>query len=283
MKYLIVSADDFGLVKSLNDGIIKSHEEGIVTSISVLPTGYAFDEAVGWLKSKGVRDIGVHLNLTAFSPVSPPHEIQTLVTDKGSFLKKYQLILRLISGLISLDEVHLELNRQIEKVREAGLDISHLDSHEHIHMLPPLLDIFIRLAKRHHVKAMRRLQVDMVLGNISPRKLYRNLVSLYFGRRTKLVLMSALLESPNHLYGFVNAGRMTEEVLLDILRRLPDGLTEIVCHPGFLSPELLKISNWHVNCEDELYALTSRRVKKTVEEEGINLTTYQEYIAKKPL
>ncbi len=277
MKHVVITADDFGLTRSLNDGIIKAYEEGIVTGVSILPTGFAFEEAIEWLKSNRIVDVGVHLSLTVFRPLTDTKEIATLVTKKGHFLKRYQFLLKFIIGRISLDEVYIELKRQLEKVRNAGLNIVHISSHEHIHMMPGILEIFARLAREYSIPAMRCLQSDKIVGEVSFGKLYRHLVSLLLGRRARIVLKDNRLLIPDHLYGFLNARRLTEKVLIEILNSLEDGLTEIVSHPGFLSPELLKTSRWHINCEDELYALTSRKARNRIDAIGAKLTTYQDY------
>lgn len=278
MKRLIVSADDFGLTRSINEGIIKAYREGIVTNLNCMPAGEAFEDARGLIGSLGLRDIGAHLSLTESAAVTEPRKIPTLVTKDNRFYKDHNAFLfKFIFGLIRQDEIYLELKGQLEKVRRLGVNITNLSSHEHIHMMPSILDIFIRLAGEYNIPSIRYPCGERI-RRFGAGGLYKHIIMSYFRQRTEKALEEKGIIYPEHFAGFFDSGRLTEDALSDMLTHLDDGVTELVCHPGFLGPEILSRYKWHANCEYELYALTSRRIKRIINENDIKLITYQDFL-----
>lgn len=282
MKQLIVAADDFGLTKSVNKGIVRSHEEGIVTSLNLLPSGEAFDDALKLAKEMGLDEAGAHLALTETASVAEPGSLPSLVDANGRFCRGHaQFLLKLFSGAINLDEVYVEWKAQLDKVGSSGIKITNLSSHEHIHMMPELLNIFIRLAKEYGIPAIRYPHKDRSSRPPNVKALCKKLALLYFEGNMCRTLNASGMASPEHFLGFLDSGNITEKVLLDIMANLEDDTTELVCHPGFLGPEVLERYTFHKNCEAELFALTSRRVKKLADEKRISLVSYSEYLSKK--
>ena len=156
MKQLIVNADDFGLHENINIGIIAGHVNGCITSTSLMAGGGAFEHAVYLAKASPQLGIGVHLTLVGCRPVSKPQEVPTLVDSNGLLPEKYPLFLRqFILGKVSLKDIHREFRAQVKKVLEAGLPITHLDSHQHMHVVPGIIDIAIEVANEFDIKAMR--------------------------------------------------------------------------------------------------------------------------------
>src|SRR3989338_4936855 len=116
MKYLIVSADDFGLTKSINEGIVKAYKEGIVTSLNLLPTGEAFEDALNLAKGLKLEDIGAHISLTETGPLTDPGLIPSLVTRGGRFYKNHnEFFLKFFLGAIDRDQVYVELKNQLDR------------------------------------------------------------------------------------------------------------------------------------------------------------------------
>ncbi len=269
MKYLIVNADDFGMSKGINEGIVKAVREGIVTSVSVLAAGGAFDDAVRLARANGIGDVGAHLSIT---------EIPNLALGKDA--KSLELFLaEFIFGRMREDDLRREFKAQIDRIRKAGFEITHLDSHEHIHLLPRMLRIFIGLARECSIPAIRLLREEKVIGPLTPGKAYRLFLSRNFTKEGERVMRNSGLFSPDHLLGFIDSGRLSEELLVKMLGSLEEGATELVAHPGFLDPQVLDDYRWHVNCEYELYALVSRRVRQAVEENNIKLISYKEALS----
>jgi predicted glycoside hydrolase/deacetylase ChbG (UPF0249 family) len=138
-------------------------------------------------------------------------------------------------------------------------------------MLPGFLEIFVRIAKEYGVPAIRYPHRETVMGKFSPRKAFRALILSFFEKDMERILGESGMRHADHFAGFLDSGRMTEDSLMALLRSMKDGVTELVCHPGFLGPEILDRYRFHINCEQELFALTSPRVKKLVTESGIRL------------
>lgn len=281
MKQLIVAADDFGLTRSVNEGIVKAHKEGIVTSLNLLPTGDAFEDALRLARQMNLKEAGAHLALTETFPAADPSKIPTLVAAGNRFYKGHgQFLRKLLFGKIDLDQVYVELKSQLDRVEGSGIRITNLSSHEHIHMMPEILDIFVKLAKEYDIPAIRYPHGDRSHGPDSLRRAYKRVIlSCLAGSMTRTMRASGIV-SPDHFLGFLDSGKLTENVLLGMLGFLAEGTTELVCHPGFLGPEVLGRHTFHKNCEAELFALTSRRVKKLIDERGIKLASYGEFISR---
>ncbi|MFH1190307.1 MAG: ChbG/HpnK family deacetylase [Candidatus Omnitrophota bacterium] len=279
MKRLIVAADDLGLTKSVNEGIARSYEEGIVTSLNLLPSGEAFSGALSLAGEIGLDEAGAHLALTETSAVTEASRIPSLVDSSGRFYKGHaDFLLKYISGAIRADEIYVEWKAQLERARDSGIRITNLSSHEHIHMLPELFDILIKLAKEYDIPAVRFPHADRSRSRWGIKSISKRLaLSLFEGNMAKTIRASGML-APDHFLGFLDSGNITEAVLLDILSNLEDGTTELVCHPGFLAPEVLERYRFHRNSEAELFALTSRRVKKSAAENNVSLISYSEFL-----
>lgn len=265
MKYLIVSADDFGISKSINSGIIKAFKDGIVRSIQAMPVAKEFQDALAQARNAGINEMGVHLSL---------------VTGDGKFPQGYiKIALGVFFKKINLQEVELEFRNQIECVKCAGIKISSLSSHEHIHMLPDILRIFVKLAKEYKIPAIRYPRKDKLVEPISVKKFYKMCVLAYFEKKIGVILKKSGLIYTDNFLGLLDSGNLSEETLVRLLGSLRQGCTELVAHPGFLTPQAIKESPFHRNCEKELAALTSNRIKKLINDSDIKLITFEEFSA----
>jgi predicted glycoside hydrolase/deacetylase ChbG (UPF0249 family) len=283
MKRLIVSADDFGLAESVNEGIAMARREGILTSVNLFPSGEAFEGALRLAKELGLKRAGAHLALTETAPVSGAAASGTLVASDGRFHRsRTGLIPRLLAGLVDYDQIYVELKAQLDLVVSSGIAVTDLSSHEHIHMMPRILDVFVKLAKEYDIPAIRWPHGDRSARPFGAGSLYRSFVMRYFEPGMRRVLERYSIKSPDHFRGFLDSADITERTLLRIIPSLGDGTTELVCHPGFLSPEVLDRYPFHRNCEAELYALTSRRVSAALAENGIETVTYEEFLSARP-
>jgi len=233
LKYLITNADDFGFTRDVNEGIVHAHRKGILTATTLMATGPAFDHAVEMARENPELDIGVHLVLVGSHGY--PATVARLVASLGRV------------------QIYDELARQIGKVVDAGIRPTHLDTHKHTHLLPPVLAAVARLAEEFKIPWVRR-----PLASLFARTLTRH------GCRTT-----------DHFVGFALTGRYDAARLAKLIRRLPVGITEFMCHPGFCTDELrgaptrLKESR-----RLELEALTSPEVRAALQESSVVLTRY---------
>lgn len=281
MKYLIVSADDFGSFKSVNNGIIKAFKEGIVTSVHLMPAAREFEDALAQARQAGIQEMGAHLCLTGAAPVTNPNLIPTLVASNGRLPKGcVRIALGLLFKKINLQEIHLELKNQLELIKNSGIRITSLSGHQHVHLLPNILNIFVELAKEYKIPVIRYPRLDKLIWPITISKLKKICVLTCFGKNMDAVLKKSGLLYTDNFLGLLNSGKLNEEVLMRLLRLLGQGCTELMTHPGFLSPEAIKESPFNRNCENELAALISQRVKKLASDLNIKLITFEEFCVK---
>src|SRR5215470_11831551 len=287
MKALIVNADDLGWTAGVNRGIAGAHRNGIVTSASLLANGDAFDDAVNVARALPAMGVGVHLNLSDGSPLSGAKAIPSLIDDKGKLSGgPEQLLLKLASRKLKLSEVELEWNAQIEKIRAAGITPTHLDGHKHVHMLPGLFPLALKLAKKHSIAAIRianeasplRAALSGKSGKDARVKLKQGIqargLKLLAGDARKLAAKAGI-EATDYFCGIAQTGVLSRDGVLDLLENLPEGTTELMCHPGYADEDLAQsATRLQDSRATELAILTDTAVRKSVASHGIRLINY---------
>jgi len=263
-KSLIVNADDFGLCKEISAGILKSYSEGIVTSTSVVVNGRYFNEAIPLIKDSGI-DTGIHLTFTG-GEKAVSGGVDGLVDDKGMFLKSYKKVIpRIIFKRFNCNALKKELSQQISMLMDAGIKINHIDSHQHLHLLPNVRNLVIDLAEKFKIKWIR---IPHSTG-IGIKDISINIL----GNALKSKLKKQGLRFTDRFGGFEYGGCMNENSLSLLLPKLKDGVTELMVHPGY---DASKYYDWGYKWEDELKALTSEDIKTMVGRMGIVLTNFKE-------
>ncbi|WP_371371374.1 ChbG/HpnK family deacetylase [Sporomusa aerivorans] len=278
MKYLIINADDFGLHENINIGIIAGHTKGCITSTSIMPGAPAFEHAAALAANHPRLGVGVHLTLVGGVPVSEPEKVSSLLNRDGllcasypAFLKKYCL-----AG-IRLTEVRQELAAQVKRVVSAGIRITHLDSHQHMHIVPGVLEAVLDIAKEFDIPAMRiPAEPLLFFGGFRPtadRVIGRSGLSL-LARLARNKAKQAGLLAPEHFFGMLAGGNMAEGLLLKIIDNLPEGLSEIMVHPGMNDVVLNTAFSWGYHWQQELAALTSPLVAERLKQHQIKLVSF---------
>ena len=286
MKRLVVNADDFGMTGSINEGILEAHRRGIVTSATLLANGAAFDSAVSLAKATPRLGVGVHLNLTQGAPVADPAGVASLLDSRGQFARLPAALLRgLASGKVRLDEVERELAAQIEKVRAAGIAITHLDGHKHVHMLPRVFPVVLRLAQRFGIAGVRRASEKRggmwrLLGRSRSAEVVKQSVKSrvlsLMTRNSRTLLRQAGLHFPMHFFGILHTGFLDREGLAELLHRIPQGTSELMCHPGVADRGMdAKLTRLRAERQRELDALTRPETLELVSRLGIELIDYR--------
>ena len=277
MKHLIVNADDLGLTPGVNRGILRAFQNGIVTSASLLLTGSAFEEAVALARQNQQLDVGLHLTLVEERAVLGREFLPTLVDETGRFPRTSgEFFRRAFLGRINWDEVKREIAAQIARFQKTGLRLSHIDSHQHLHMFPPVFPIVRRLASGMDNVLIRnsagpwRKWPGVRMGRWI-QKLGLNLACL----SARGLYAAPLLQMPDGMYGFEVSGCLTRSVLEQILRKIPDGLYELICHPGESDAETqTRYRHWRYHWAEELDALTAPETRVVLEQQGIALTSF---------
>jgi len=232
-----VNADDFGFTRDVNQGIVEAHRDGILTSTTLMATGPAFDDAVRLAKEDPALDIGCHLVLVG----EPPFPATVA-----------KLLQALALGRI---RIYDEFAAQVRRILDAGLKPTHLDTHKHTHLLPPVLDAVARISEEFDIPWVRH--------------------TLLLRRHFERVLRKHHCRSTDHFAGFRITGNFDAAKLAALIRALPEGSTEIMLHPGICDDDLARTgSRLQGQRQLELDGLLNPDVKRTVEKEGIQLISY---------
>ena len=278
MRKLIINADDFGLSEGANKGIIKSFKEGLLTSTTLMANGSAFKEAVKLAKENPDLGIGIHLTLTGGKSVLSPEEIPSLVSDRGYFPAKYtQLLCRIALRKIRLKEIEKELRAQFERIKRTGLEITHFDSHRHIHLYPEIFKITVRLARAYDISCLRYPVERFSFKSFFTNQYFKTLFLSTMACLNKKVLLKNKMLTTDHFVGMLQAGNLTEEIFKDILSSLPQGTSEVMCNPAYVDEEIKRSSFYLIyQREKEIDVLTSFTLKKLVKNSDIQLISYRD-------
>jgi len=287
VKNLIVNADDLGWTDGVNRGILEAFHHGIVTSTSLLANGAAFAGGVQAARSAPGLGVGVHLNLSDGPPVADRETVTSLLNEDGKFAGGPEsLLLRRARRGLRLAEVESEWDAQIQKVCDAGIAPTHLDGHKHVHMLPGLFEIALKLAKRHDIGAIRvSLEASGLRAAISSGKKQHAAVVLKQGvqaRGLKLLARDAReqaghagISTADYFCGIAQTGELTREGVAQFVKSLPDGTTELMCHPGYTDAALQKTqTRLQDSRQTELQILTDIGIRNLVASLGIRLIDY---------
>jgi len=235
---LIFNADDFGFTRDVNEGIVEAHRNGVLTATTLMANGDGFDHAIECARETPTLDVGVHLVMVQGQSVANPgHALPATLQE---------LCIAVLRRRIA---VYDEAVAQVRRIIGAGIKPSHIDTHKHTHLLPPVLNAVTRVAKEFGIPWLRR---------------------------PVLAKTPAGLRSTDRFVGFRATGRLDEALMVEMLEKLPDGLTEFMCHPGKCGPELQgAATRLKESRAVELAALTSPEVRRVIERRGIQLTNYR--------
>lgn len=274
---VVVNADDLGLHEAVNEGIVRAHREGIVTSASLIACGTAFEHALMQCRSCPELGLGIHLTLVEERPVAPIEKIPSLVDRDGVMPRTYSAFVRgWLTGKIRECDVHYELEAQVKRVLESGIRPSHLDSHQHVHCLPGVWKPTLDIAKKYAVPYVRIPTFESLwAGSETP------MMPAIRAGVNLMALLRRLADArhvrfADHLRGFAFSGRLTTSRLLAILETPRPGLTEVMVHPGLPDEDLRRrYRGWgDFGWEAELHALTDPRVVALCRQGDFALTSF---------
>jgi predicted glycoside hydrolase/deacetylase ChbG (UPF0249 family) len=260
LKKLVVNADDFGFTHGVNEGIVCAHREGILTATTLMAYGAAFDDAVRRAADVPDLDIGVHLTLVG-APRYP-------ATVSG-------LLVAMARRRI---DIARELREQIERVLAAGIRPRHLDAHKHTHLLPPVLQCVAELSREYGIPWVRRPFDFPIQASGVPvsRRVVTWALGAFSGRFHR-VLRRYGCRTTDHFAGFRITGRYDAAELCALIRGLPDGVTELMTHPGVCTDELRAAhTRLKESRQKELAALISADVKQALAEAGVGLVRFRD-------
>ena len=243
-RQLIVTADDVGLDPGMTEGAIRAHREGIVTACSIVANGLAFDDAVARLRDVPSLAVGVHLTLVE------EHSLTGL-----RFPRKYTTFVPLyLLRIIGTAAIERELRAQIERVFAAGLRVTHLNGHQHLHLLPRIFTIVARLASEYSIPYVRIVDDHGATARTTAMAALSHL-----GRRARAPFTN------DRTIGVSIAGHLQD--VAPLLDHVED-LTELVTHPGV---NVRGYQHWRYAWDTETRALCDLRLRGELAGRGIEL------------
>lgn len=240
MTKLIINADDFGLSEGVNYGIISAYKSGVVRSTSAMANMPGFEHAMELLKENKDLGCGVHMTLSCYKPVLS--NLKTIVDENGYFIRR---ITNEVIENMDLDEIYEEFCAQIEKVR-AKTDITHLDSHHHVHTLEKLRPVIERILEKYDLPIRGGFEYDFNYSKIIP------LIDTFYG------------ENVSEDY-FVKK--------IDYLKSYE--IADIMCHPAYVDDFLMKTTSYSMARVNEHKILTSKEIKDFIQNNFL-LTNYRD-------
>lgn len=280
LRRLIINADDFGYTPGVNRAIAECARFGTVTSATLMAGAAEFENAVA-IASEDVVAVGCHVVLVDGDPLCAPQEIPTLVEGNTFRSSISDLARAAVTSAIAADDVAKEAAAQFKKLRSAGVDITHFDSHKHAHMFPAIFRPLLATAKANGIGAVRNPFEPFSLNWITSPGLWlrgAETTALRAFRESFLKEVESVgLKTTDGALGVAVTGRLDLTWLRRIVQAMPEGTWELVCHPGY-DDAALRTSNTRLRAERETEreALLSEEFKGLLAEEKIELIHYGE-------
>lgn len=247
MKYLIINGDDFGFSPGVNRGIVQAHKSGLLTSTTVmvnLPEARQITEVA---RSNPALGVGVHLNITFGRPLLPIERVQSLLTEEREFLRP-----EAGCGRVQPGEVREEWRAQVEQLLAWGIKPTHLDSHHHVHTWPELREVIADLA------------------------VYYQLPVRFTDDPTRQLLLERGLTVANWFIGDFYGEQATVAKLKECIEKMPEGVSEVMCHPAVVDQDLVSHSSYTWPRNQELESLCSPELSSVLQNRGIRLMNYRQ-------
>lgn len=292
MRRLIINADDFGLTAGVNRAIVEAHEHGVLSSATLMANGQAFDEAVILARSKPRLGVGCHVVLVDGAPFLGGAATHSLLNPNRSTagnphfregIGKFAALALL--GRLSPDEIEAEAAAQIGKLQSAGITVTHLDSHKHTHMFPQVFRPLLRAAKACGVRAIRNPFERVRASELAARpRLWRRWTEVgilrSLAKQFHEAVQQAGMRTPDGTFAIVATGALDDRLLRRLVENLPDGVWELVCHPGYNDADLQGVhTRLRESREQELRILTSQSTRDLLAANGVEVISYRDLAA----
>jgi predicted glycoside hydrolase/deacetylase ChbG (UPF0249 family) len=287
MKRLIVNADDFGLTHGVNRAILACHERGIVSSATLMANGSCFDEAVALTARMAGLSVGCHIVLVDGEPLLPPNEVRSLLAPgTNRFYNSIGEVLRAVArGRFRADEVEYEAWAQFARLQRSNVEVSHFDAHKHTHMFPSILKPLLRAASAHGIFAVRNpfdapdvvtFREARASNTLLIRKIQTSLLRTFLRQRWVHAVRAAGFTTTDGSLGVAATGTLDEISLRAILKQMPPGTWELVCHPGYHDSDLAAVrTKLRESREVEMLALLGITVEELAEQYGAELVSFR--------
>jgi len=281
---LIINADDFGLTAGVNKGITETIRNGLVTSTTVMVNMPHAPKILELAREFPHIGVGVHINLTQGKPVSERDLVRSLLREDGEFLGEEDLMKRSFLRKLNLTEVYSEVVAQINRLREWGIQPTHIDSHQRNHLFPGIYPTVLKAALNCRVSKIRTHRRWFVCCNSNDRsgsflqyhiKSPRKILTWIFSRYRRAFAVRKGFACPDWLISPLEGASLSfTEKFCKAVRALPDGISELVTHPAYNCEELAGYSTYTFQRQNEMDALESKQLKEEIQENGVEMINY---------
>jgi hopanoid biosynthesis associated protein HpnK len=269
---LIVNADDFGLTAGINRAIAELHAAGAVTSATLMARASATEEAIEIARSTPTLGVGCHIVLVDGTPVLPPDRIPSLVDSRtGQFRPTLSAFLpRLFTSNIDPSEVEAETAAQIASLQNCGLELTHIDTHKHLHMFPSVLRAVLRAARAAGINKIRNPFEPSWAVRATARASLTRIAELTVLRRLRPACLNliadAVFTTTDGTIAMAATGVLDSATLASLINRLAPGTWELVTHPGYNDTDLDRVrTRLRASRDQERVALAALRQFPQVE------------------
>jgi len=285
VRRLIINADDFGFTQGINRAIVEAHQAGIVTSTTLMAGGAAFAEAAALALSQTSLGVGCHVVLLGGSPLLKASEVPSLAPDGKSFRRELaSFAAAALAGRLKAEEIEAEAAAQIRKLQSSGIEVTHLDTHKHVHIFPAVLRPMLRAARACGVRGIRNPfepgQSGLLMRQFSLWRRWLGMTALraFAGAFNRLVAQGGMI-STEGILGVVATGRLNAELLRGTIEQMPEGTWEMVCHPGYDDAELRAMPTrlWESR-QEELKLFLSAETRDLLHAREVQLISYRDLL-----
>jgi hopanoid biosynthesis associated protein HpnK len=294
VRRLIINADDFAMTAGINRGIEQACRGGLVRSTTLMASGAAFDDAVAVARRTPSLDVGCHIVLIGGKPILPAIQLPSLVAQVGGGNKNDSAQFRssmihfgraAVGGKLAAEEIKAEVRAQILRLQDAGIWLSHVDTHKHTHIFPAVLAPLLEAARDCGIRAIR-----------SPFTPLRLLAAQLFrlrqwSRSTQVALLRVFhgdferelkrtgVRAPDGAFGIVSTGSLTSATFGAIAAAIPEGTWELICHPGYSDAALDQVATrLRKSRETELEVLCSEQARESLARHGVEIISYRDFL-----
>jgi len=267
MKRLIVTADDFGASREVNDAVELAHRDGILTAASLMVTGAATADAVERARALPRLGVGLHVLLVEGRPMLPPEQLPALVAADGNFrTDMVRTAVTIFASPAARRQLAAEVEAQFAAFAATGLPLDHVNAHKHFHLHPTIAGTILKVGRRYGMKAVRApIEPGRVLRTVDGTSAGAGIETVW-GKLVRRRMRRAGMAVPDAVFGLAWSGAMTAARVRGIIEHLPEGLTEIYTHPATGSyPGAADGYDY----PGELVALTDRLAQTLIAREGI--------------
>ncbi|HJQ11337.1 MAG TPA: ChbG/HpnK family deacetylase [Gemmatimonadaceae bacterium] len=282
LRRLIVNADDFGISRGVNDGIIEAAHIGGITSTSLLVNLPDSVDAIARVRQCPRISVGLHFNLTVGNALTGPSSLTQGRTSE--FYSLSRLLAAASLGMIDAMDIERECLAQIDRMTQAGFPPTHLDSHRHVHTHPAIYPAVLRAVQARRIPHLRvpcePLDVNAAAWGSTLKK---GLLLLSSRRSQHLSVSTAIGRPSSTITGFVgvslHGGAGFADQLFSLIGELPAGTTELMTHPGYADAALATRDHYTVERETELKVLCSAQFRDVLRDSHVSLANFGDQTA----